>query len=57
MNQSVILNWHVFRLSICGPVGLLNTLAGAAEEILGKLLNKEGKEHWLDRFQKVRCEH
>ncbi len=24
------------------------TLAGAAEEILGKLLNKEGKEHWLD---------
>ena len=24
------------------------TLAGAAEEILGKLLNKAGKEHWLD---------
>lgn len=24
------------------------TLAGAAEEILGKLLNKEGKTHWLD---------
>ncbi|MDB5966280.1 MAG: hypothetical protein JWQ72_2780 [Polaromonas sp.] len=24
------------------------TLAGAAEEILGKLLNKEGKKHWLD---------
>lgn len=24
------------------------TLAGAAEEILGKLLNKEGKQHWLD---------
>jgi hypothetical protein len=24
------------------------TLAGAAEEILGKLLNKTGKTHWLD---------
>jgi len=24
------------------------TLAGAAEEILGKLLNQEGKPHWLD---------
>lgn len=24
------------------------TLAGAAEEILRKLLNREGKEHWLD---------
>lgn len=24
------------------------TLAGAAEEILGKLLNKVGKKHWLD---------
>jgi hypothetical protein len=28
------------------------TLAGAAEEILGKLLNKEGKEHWLDSISK-----
>lgn len=28
------------------------TLAGAAEEILGKLLNKDGKEHWLDSISK-----
>lgn len=28
------------------------TLAGAAEEILGKLLNKEGKDHWIDRVSK-----
>lgn len=28
------------------------TLAGAAEEILGKLLNKKGKEHWLDSISK-----
>ncbi len=28
------------------------TLAGAAEEILGKLLNKVGKEHWLDSISK-----
>jgi hypothetical protein len=28
------------------------TLAGAAEEILGKLLNQEGKEHWLDNISK-----
>jgi len=28
------------------------TLAGAAEEILGKLLNEEGKEHWLDNISK-----
>ncbi|HEY3431578.1 MAG TPA: hypothetical protein VGK09_03415 [Rhodocyclaceae bacterium] len=28
------------------------TLAGAAEEILGKLLNKEGREHWLDSISK-----
>jgi len=28
------------------------TLAGAAEEILGKLLNQEGKEHWLDSISK-----
>jgi superfamily II DNA or RNA helicase len=26
------------------------TLAGAAEEILGKLLKKEGKSHWLDEI-------
>jgi len=26
------------------------TLAGAAEEILGKLLRKEGKNHWLDEI-------
>jgi hypothetical protein len=26
------------------------TLAGAAEEILGKLLNKEGMSHWLDEI-------
>jgi hypothetical protein len=26
------------------------TLAGAAEEILGKLLNREGKSHWLDEI-------
>jgi len=24
MNQAVTLNWHIFRLSICGPVGPLN---------------------------------
>jgi vacuolar-type H+-ATPase subunit F/Vma7 len=29
------------------------TLAGAAEEILGKLLNNEGKEHWLDSIAKA----
>lgn len=28
------------------------TLAGAAEEILGKLLNEKGKEHWLDGISK-----
>lgn len=28
------------------------TLAGAAEEILGKLLNNEGREHWLDSISK-----
>lgn len=28
------------------------TLAGAAEEVLGKLLNKEEKEHWLDSISK-----
>lgn len=28
------------------------TLAGAAEEILGKLLNKQGREHWLDSISK-----
>lgn len=28
------------------------TLSGAAEEILGKLLNKQGKEHWLDNISK-----
>lgn len=28
------------------------TLAGAAEEILGKLLNRDGKEHWLDSISK-----
>ncbi|MGM8063166.1 hypothetical protein [Vogesella indigofera] len=28
------------------------TLAGAAEEILGKLLKKEDKEHWLDSISK-----
>ncbi|WP_423709909.1 hypothetical protein [Undibacterium sp. WLX3042] len=26
------------------------TLAGAAEEILGKLLNKRGQTHWLDEI-------
>lgn len=26
------------------------TLAGAAEEILGKLLNKRGQSHWLDEI-------
>lgn len=26
------------------------TLSGAAEEILGKLLNKQGKSHWLDEI-------
>lgn len=26
------------------------TLAGAAEEILGKLLNKAGRQHWLDEI-------
>jgi hypothetical protein len=24
MNQAVIFNWHVFRFSICGPIGPLN---------------------------------
>ena len=28
------------------------TLACAAEEILGKLLNKDGKEHWLECISK-----
>jgi hypothetical protein len=26
------------------------TLAGAAEEILGKLLHREGRQHWLDEI-------
>ena len=26
------------------------TLAGASEEILGKLLNRDGKSHWLDEI-------